>query len=360
MVQRLEGERRSPEHVSVIRADRIRGGAAYIITGRGDIKLIIQQLRRAANSNTVQALFQSADGILDAAPSQIALDNEQRSYLAMAEHEWPIRFIHVQAGAPRFIDNLGVKPKAITGDEIGIFNALVISEVLPFREVIQLVAAYGAAVDSARVSSTGRVAVLSVQTDLTGEDFLSAVKRGWNLELSEAYSKGSIVLGGKFSDIYHFFNTKDYILGTDRLRQDLIIDPSDEKRGAIHTGFMEEPALFLKEILQSVKQLFADPKIPIIDITTGELMKTKEEVYQAVINQITNPVRWDLVDSQLKKSQISSMWEVGSDVFAKIATRAKKHPKTTVAVAGGTAGAVGALVFAHRLWTSRSSKPKGT
>jgi [acyl-carrier-protein] S-malonyltransferase len=99
--------------------------------------------------------------------------------------------------------------------------------------------------------------------------------------------------------------------------------------GAFHTSFMEpaRPALtaFAKEL--SVQ----DPKISIWTNNDGQLVQSGQKYLELMVNQVSNPVRWDKTMESMQRANVSVMVELlPAGALSGIAKRAMPN---TVAIA---------------------------
>ena len=78
--------------------------------------------------------------------------------------------------------------------------------------------------------------------------------------------------------------------------------------GAFHTSFMQPAVEPLRSLAQSLTA--SEPHISIVSNKDGEVVTSGREVLDRIVNQIANPVRWDLCMERLASLGVSGVIEV--------------------------------------------------
>jgi len=124
--------------------------------------------------------------------------------------------------------------------------------------------------------------------------------------------------------------------GSKELIEALVASPPSGSRvialqvaGAFHTSFMEpaKPALaaFAKELIVQ------DPEISIWTNNDGQLIQSGQKYLELMVNQVSNPVRWDKTMESMERANVSVMVELlPAGALSGIAKRAMPN---TVAIA---------------------------
>jgi [acyl-carrier-protein] S-malonyltransferase len=124
--------------------------------------------------------------------------------------------------------------------------------------------------------------------------------------------------------------------GSKELIEALVASPPTGSRvialqvaGAFHTSFMEpaKPALaaFAKELI------IQDPEISIWTNNDGQLIQSGQKYLELMVNQVSNPVRWDKTMASMQRANVSVMVELlPAGALSGIAKRAMPN---TVAIA---------------------------
>jgi [acyl-carrier-protein] S-malonyltransferase len=99
--------------------------------------------------------------------------------------------------------------------------------------------------------------------------------------------------------------------------------------GAFHTSFMEPARPALKELATGLQVL--DPTIAIWSNSDGQLVDSGQRFLDLMVNQVSNPVRWDKTMESMTSANVSLMIElVPGGALSGIAKRAMPN---TVAIA---------------------------
>ena len=81
--------------------------------------------------------------------------------------------------------------------------------------------------------------------------------------------------------------------------------------GAFHSPLMAEAAREMDVLLGGVE--LEEPEIPMVGATDGAVLKTAEEVSEALRNQMLSPVRWVAVVERLLDFGVREVFEAGED-----------------------------------------------
>jgi [acyl-carrier-protein] S-malonyltransferase len=199
--------------------------------------------------------------------------------------------------------------------------------------------------------SVGEVTAAYVSGILNSDGALKFVQRRGN-EMAEAAaltpSSMAAVVGGELDAVLSHldsvglfaanYNGAGQVVaaGSRELIEALVASPPIGSRvialqvaGAFHTSFMEpaRPALtaFAKEL--SVQ----DPKISIWTNNDGQLVQSGQKYLELMVNQVSNPVRWDKTMESMQHANVSVMVELlPAGALSGIAKRAMPN---TVAIA---------------------------
>ena len=99
--------------------------------------------------------------------------------------------------------------------------------------------------------------------------------------------------------------------------------------GAFHTAFMEPARPALEEFAKDV--IVKDPKVTVWTNNNGELISSGQEFLNLMVNQVSNPVRWDKTMESMTEAKVSVMIELlPAGALSGIAKRAMPN---TVAIA---------------------------
>ncbi|NLY55168.1 MAG: ACP S-malonyltransferase [Firmicutes bacterium] len=188
----------------------------------------------------------------------------------------------------------------VTGHSLGEYSALYAAGVLGIAEVLQLVRERATLM--ARVAgriSGGMVAVMGLDY---AEIQSLLVQLGLTDRLYPANrnSPQQTVLSGLDEAITEFSEAA-LARGAKVVR----LGVSGPFHSPLMSGAAKEFAVVLNEFA------FKEPSLPVISPTTGGMLRTAAEIREALINQLTGPVRWTETVVWLSKAGVRTVIEVG-------------------------------------------------
>ena len=182
---------------------------------------------------------------------------------------------------------------AVAGHSVGEITAAAISGVFIESDAMKLVCERGRAMASAASADTGMSAVLGGERDAV----LRAIA-ACNLVAANENGAGQIVAAGLLSGLAQ-----------------LSENPPEGARvralavaGAFHTPFMAPARTQIERFASGVAA--HDPKITLLSNVDGEVVGEGKQVLARIIQQIANPVRWDLCMATFAKQAITGVIEL--------------------------------------------------
>jgi len=194
-----------------------------------------------------------------------------------------------------------INPDIVAGHSLGEYSALVAASSIEFKDAIKLVRKRGQYMQTATPLGTGSMAAIISFKKEKIEELIKKVSKFGIIEIANYNSPYQIVVSGK-SEI---------------IDQLLILGEEEEE---INIVLLKVSAPFHSSLMGKVKENLAcyienvniqDPQIPIICNVTADYVKTKEEVKNVLIEQITHPVRWEDIIKRMNSEGINCFIEVG-------------------------------------------------
>ena len=194
--------------------------------------------------------------------------------------------------------------KYLAGHSLGEYTALVCAGVLKFEDAIRLVSLRGKFMQEAVPEGVGAMAAI---LGLEDSKVLEACDMARESEVVNAVnfnSPGQVVIAGHEAAVYRAmaFATQ---LGAKRALPLPVSVPS-------HCSLMKPAALRLEKELNQTE--FSAPIIPIIHNVDVSQHGSKEQIIQALVNQLDHPVRWvEIIQNMAseKDQKIQRIIEVG-------------------------------------------------
>ena len=201
----------------------------------------------------------------------------------------------------KLLQKNNIIPDVVAGHSLGEYSALVAASSIEFKEAVRLVRKRGQYMQIATPLSTGSMAAIISLKKNKIEELIKKVSKFGTIEIANYNSPYQIVVSGK-SEI---------------IDQLLILGEEEEE---INIVLLKVSAPFHSSLMGKVKENLAcyienvniqDPQIPIICNVTADYVKTKEEVKNVLIEQITHPVRWEDIIKRMNSEGINCFIEVG-------------------------------------------------
>jgi len=193
-------------------------------------------------------------------------------------------------------------PDIVAGHGLGEYSALVAASSIEFKEAIRLVRKRGQYMQTATPLGTGSMAaIISLKKDKI-EELIKKVSRFGIIEIANYNSPYQIVVSGKSEAI------KELLI---LAKEDNQINIFPLKVSApFHSSLMRKAKENLASYIEDIN--IQDPQIPVICNVTADYVKTKEEIKNALIEQMTHPIKWVDIIKKINSEGINYFIEVGS------------------------------------------------
>lgn len=193
------------------------------------------------------------------------------------------------------------RPRLMAGHSLGEFAALVAADSLPFEDAVKLVQARGRFMQSAVPGGIGAMAAIIGLDDTTVTDICDSVADGQVLSPANFNSIGQVVIAGHAEAV------------------DRALPMAKEKGAKIakripvsvpsHCALMQPAADALAKMLETVA--LKKPTIPVIHNVDVSVKDDPVDIKQALIDQLTQPVRWVDTVKSMEAQGIVDMIECG-------------------------------------------------
>lgn len=204
--------------------------------------------------------------------------------------------------AYRVLEAKGIKPAAVAGHSLGEYSALVAAGVISFADAVKLVRLRGKAMQEAVPAGVGAMAAVLGLDDQVIVDVCNEVStdndKVWAANFN---TPGQVVISGNKGAVdraLEQFTAK----GAKRVVPLAVSAPS-------HCPLMQKAADALKAELSKIQ--INDASIPVYVNVLAKPLTKKEEIIDALVKQLTMPVRWVETVNQLKADGVEALVEVG-------------------------------------------------
>lgn len=209
----------------------------------------------------------------------------------------------------KLLQQNGIKPRIVTGHSLGEYSALVAASSIEYRDAVRLVRKRGEYMQTATPPGFGKMAAIISFNKNKIEEIIKTVSKSGTIEIANYNSPYQVVVSAKCDVI-------EKILVSGEKDEEVNIVPL-KVSAPFHSSYMKKAKERLAQYLNSIN--INDSQIPLICNATADYVKTKEEIKNALIEQMTHPVRWVEIINRINTEGISCFIEVGpGDVLKKL------------------------------------------
>jgi [acyl-carrier-protein] S-malonyltransferase len=237
-----------------------------------------------------KAVFDEADAALGFSLSKLCFEGSEEA-LKQTENTQPA-ILTVSTAAYRTLEKQGITPDFVAGHSLGEYSALVAAGALEFSTAVKLVRGRGRYMQEAVPSGEGAMAAV---LGLSPADVAEICKKAAETEVVSPANMNSpeqTVISGSATAVKRAVE----IASQSGAKRAVILPVS----APFHCAMMMPAQQRLESDLRAAQ--FHDLKFPLITNVDAEAITTGEEARDALIRQVTNPVRWlesvrDMIDS---------------------------------------------------------------
>jgi [acyl-carrier-protein] S-malonyltransferase len=237
-----------------------------------------------------KAVFDEADAALGFSLSKLCFEGSEEA-LKQTENTQPA-ILTVSTAAYRALEKQGILPDFVAGHSLGEYSALVAAGALEFSTAVKLVRGRGRYMQEAVPSGEGAMAAV---LGLSPADVAEICKKAAENEVVSPANMNSpeqTVISGSATAVKRAVE----IASQSGAKRAVILPVS----APFHCAMMMPAQQRLESDLRAAR--FSALKFPLITNVDAEAITAGEEARDALIRQVTNPVRWlesvrDMIDS---------------------------------------------------------------
>ncbi len=246
-----------------------------------------------------KAVFDEADAALGFSISKICFEGSEEE-LKLTENTQPA-ILTVSIAAYRALEHRGITPDLAAGHSLGEYSALVAAGALDLTTAVRLVRARGRYMQEAVPLGTGGMAaILGLSPSDVGEICRKAAA-GEVVSAANMNSPDQIAISGSAAAVKRAVE----IASQSGAKRAVILPVS----APFHCALMEPAQRRLETDLRAAK--FNDLRFPVITNVDAEEVTSGDEAREALIRQVTQPVRWLDSVREMIESGVSAFVEVG-------------------------------------------------
>ena len=274
---------------------------AYIFPGQG-AQYAGMGRDLAENFAAARAVFEEADEALDFSLSRLCFDGPAEE-LQLTENTQPA-ILTTSLAALRAMEAEGLPtPDFVAGHSLGEYSALVAAGSLSLRDAVQTVRERGRYMQEAVPFGTGAMAaILGADWQTIVEACREAALGGEVCSPANINSPSQVVIAGHAEAI----DRAIALLKARGAKRALKLNVS----APFHCALMRPAQERLAKVFEEVE--FSDLRVPLVSNTDAALVRTGREAREALIRQVSSPVRWrESVDLLVREERIRTFVEVG-------------------------------------------------
>jgi [acyl-carrier-protein] S-malonyltransferase len=205
--------------------------------------------------------------------------------------------------------NKGIKPEVVAGHSLGEYSALVAASSIRFKEAVKLVRKRGQFMQQAMVGNKGSmIAMISFYKDKI-DKMIREVSDLGVIEIANYNSPYQIVVSGENKPLQELINLGEK-------NEEVSVVPL-KVSAPFHSSLMQKAKIELADYIKIIE--IRNPKIPLICNYTANYVNQAKDIKEAMIEQMTHPIRWLEIIEKMKKDGVDCFIEVGpGDVLKKL------------------------------------------
>ena len=216
-------------------------------------------------------------------------ENTQPAILTMSVAVW------------RLLESKGLKPGFVAGHSLGEYSAHVAAGTLAFQDAVRLVRNRGRYMQEAVPVGHGAMAAILGLDEATVSQACDEAAQGEVVSAANLNGGGQIVIAGTAAAVARA-SERAKALGARRAVPLQVSAP-------FHCALMKPAEHRLAPELRAV--LAQQPRVPVVANVDAEPKRTSHEAIEALIKQVSSPVRWESVVQRLASEGVTHYVEVG-------------------------------------------------
>jgi [acyl-carrier-protein] S-malonyltransferase len=294
---------------------------AFIFPGQGAQK--VGMGRALADAYPIcRAAFDEADAALGEPLSRIIFDGPEET-LTLTENTQPA-ILAVSIAAARLLGSRGIVPAFVAGHSLGEYSANVAAGTFAFGNALRLVRRRGRYMQEAvPVGQGAMAAILGLDAEQVAQACAEAAN-GDVVSPANMNGAGQVVIAGA-RDAVARAGERAKALGAKRVIPLTVSAP-------FHCALMKPAEDRLAPELRAIET--QTPRVPIVANVDAEPKRDAEAAIEALIRQVSSPVRWEAVVRRLASEGVTTYVEVGPGTVLSGLVR-KIHREASVVHFGG-------------------------
>ena len=269
-----------------------------------------------------RATFDEADEALGEPLTRVIFDGPE-AQLTLTENTQPA-ILAVSTAAARLLASRGLAPAFVAGHSLGEYSANVAASTFGFGDALRLVRRRGRYMQEAVPAGEGAMAaILGLDADRVAQACTDAAN-GEVVSAANLNGGGQIVIAGA-RDAVARAGERAKALGARRVIPLAVSAP-------FHCALMKPAGDRLAPELRAIQA--QTPRVPIVANVDAEPKRDAQAAIEALVLQVSSPVRWEAVVRRLASEGVTTYVEVGPGTVLSGLVR-KIHREATIVSFGG-------------------------
>jgi [acyl-carrier-protein] S-malonyltransferase len=271
---------------------------AFIFPGQGSQKVGMGRTLADAFP-TCRDTFEEADEVLGEPLSRLCFEGPE-DQLTLTENTQPA-ILTVSVAAYRLLASRGWQPAFVAGHSLGEYSANVAAGTLSFADAVRIVRRRGRYMQEAVPVGTGAMAaIIGLNADLV-EQACREAAQGDTVSPANINGAGQVVIAGA-RDAVARAGERAKALGARRVLPLPVSAP-------FHCALMKPAELRLAPELRALT--VHDPRVPVVANVDAAPKRAAADAIEALVRQVSSPVRWEAVVQRLASDGVTTYVEVG-------------------------------------------------
>ena len=253
----------------------------------------------AENYPAARAVFEEADQALGFSISKMCFEGTEEELKLTANTQPAI--LTVSVAAYRVVAEKGLTPDFVAGHSLGEYSALVAVGALNFSDAVRLVRKRGQYMQEAVPAGLGGMAAIMGISPAVVQDACKRAAEGEICSPANLNSPEQTVISGHASAVKRAVEIASQ-LGAKRSMMLAVSAP-------FHSALMMPAQQKLEKDLRATS--FADLQVPLVTNVDADTIRKGDEAREALIRQVTMPVRWEESMRLLLDEGVNTFLEVG-------------------------------------------------
>jgi [acyl-carrier-protein] S-malonyltransferase len=270
---------------------------AFIFPGQGSQKVGMGK-GLADTYADARAVFDEAESVLPGL-ARIIFDGPE-DQLTLTENTQPA-ILTVSVAASRVLASRGVQPSFVAGHSLGEYSANVVAGTMSFADAVKLVRRRGKYMQEAVPAGEGAMAaILGLDADLVRQACEEAAD-GEVVSPANVNGGGQVVIAGARNAVQRA-GERAKALGAKRAIPLPVSAP-------FHCAMMKPAEERLAPELRALNT--RDPRVPVVANVDAQPKRDARAAIEALVQQVSAPVRWEEVVRRLAAEGVTTYVEVG-------------------------------------------------